>query len=152
MRRYDTWAAAVLFLVAILATLEARKLNLGEFGRPGPGFFPFYLALLFSIVSLALIFGSLRVAADMQASAQATNRVRAEKVVVTLAGLIVYAFLLEWLGFLLATFLLMLFLFKAVDPLRWHAAIAASLMTSLLSYVVFKKWLQVLLPTGSLGF
>src|SRR5919108_3629645 len=152
MRRYETWAAAFLFVVGILATFEARKLNLGEFGRPGPGFFPFYLALVFSIVSLALIVRSLQPAAGEQAAPQVSGKtLRPDRVVATLLGLIVYAFALDWLGFLFATFLLMLFLFKAVDPLAWPAAIGGSLATSLVSYVVFKIWLQVSLPAGLLG-
>jgi putative tricarboxylic transport membrane protein len=152
MRRYQTWAAALLFFVGLLATLEARKLNIGEFGRPGPGFFPFYLALAFSIVSLALIVRSLRAAASEEVTPQVSAQTpRAEKVVATVLGLIVYAFALEWLGFLFSTFTLMLFLFKAVDPLAWPAAIGGSLATSLLSYVVFKMWLQVSLPAGLLG-
>ena len=120
--------------------------------RPGPGFFPFYLALAFSLVSLALIFHSLRPPASEQAAPQVSAKTaRVEKVVATLLGLIIYAFALEWLGFLFSTFILMLFLFKAVDPLAWPAAIGGSLATSLLSYVVFKIWLQVSLPTGLLG-
>jgi putative tricarboxylic transport membrane protein len=152
MRRYQTWAAAFLFLVGLLATLEARKLTLGEFGRPGPGFFPFYLALVFTIVSLALILRSLRSAASEQPAPQRFAQIgRAEKVVAVLLGLLIYAFALEWLGFLLSTFILMIFLFKAIDPLAWPAAIGGSLATALLSYVVFKIWLQIALPVGLLG-
>lgn len=152
MRRYETWAAAFLFLIGLLATLEARKLNIGEFGRPGPGLFPFYLALVFTLVSLALILRSLRPPGSEQVAPQvSTKTVRAEKVVVALLGLIVYAFALEWVGFLFSTFILMLFLFKAIDPLAWPAAIGGSLATSLLSYIFFKMWLQVSLPAGLLG-
>jgi putative tricarboxylic transport membrane protein len=152
MRRYETWVAAFLLLVGLVAALETRKLNIGELGRPGPGFFPFYLALIFSIVSLALLLRSLRPAASQQVAPQVSAKtVRAEKVVATLLGLIVYAFALEWLGFVFSTFILMLFLFKAVDPLAWPTAIGGSLATSLLSYIVFKMWLQVSLPAGLLG-
>jgi len=152
MCRYQTWAAGFLFVVGLLATLEARKLNIGDFGRPGPGLFPFYLALVFSLVSLALILRSLQPGASEPVAAQVSAKpLRTEKVVATLLGLIVYAFALEWLGFLIATFILMLFLFKAVDPLAWPAAIGGSLATSLLSYVVFKMWLQLSLPAGLLG-
>jgi putative tricarboxylic transport membrane protein len=152
MRRYQTWAAVLLFLVGLLATFEARKLNLGEFGRPGPGFFPFCLALVFTLVSLALILRSLGSAASEQASPQRFAQTRrAKKVVTVLLGLVVYAFALEWLGFLLSTLILMLFLFKAIDPLGWPAAIGGSIATALLSYVVFKIWLQIALPAGLLG-
>lgn len=149
MARYQTWAAACLFVLGLLGILEARNLILGDLGRPGPGFFPFYLALVLSLISLALILRSLRPAASEQQVGP--KRLRTEKVVVTLVALILYAFALEWLGFLFSTFALMLFLFKAVDPLTWPAAIGGSLATSLLSYVVFKIWLQVALPIGLFG-
>lgn len=152
MPRHQTAAAGFLFVLSLLAVFEARKLDLGDIGRPGPGFFPFYLALFFALFSLALILRSLKPEANDQSHGQPSARTaRPGKVVATLVGLILYTFALEWLGFLLATFGLMLFLFKAVDPLRWPAAVGAALATSLVSYVVFKMWLQVSFPAGPLG-
>jgi putative tricarboxylic transport membrane protein len=151
MRRYETWAAAFLFLVGLFAAIEARKLSIGEFGRPGAGFFPFYLALVFVLISLGLIWKSLQAVKTERLPPQISSEAsHIGKVVTTLLALVVYVFALEWLGYILATFVLMLFLFKAVDPLTWPAAIGGSLSTSLLSYVVFKLWLQVSLPPGLL--
>ncbi|HEU4344734.1 MAG TPA: tripartite tricarboxylate transporter TctB family protein [Candidatus Binatia bacterium] len=152
MPRHQTAAAGFLFVLSVLAVFEARKLDLGDIGRPGPGFFPFYLALFFALFSLALILRSLKPAANDQSRGQpSASRARPGKVVATLVALIIYTFSLEWLGFLLATFGLMLFLFKAVDPLGWPAAVGGALATSLVSYVVFKMWLQVSFPAGPLG-
>jgi hypothetical protein len=149
--RYQTWAAALLFLVGLFAAIEAHKLGIGELRRPGAGFFPFYLALVISLLSVALIRQSLRRGTTGRLSPQSTTQApHIGKVVMTLLALAFYVFALEWLGYILATFALMLFLFKAVDPLPWAAAIGGSLSTSLLSYVLFKVWLQVSLPAGLL--
>ena len=150
MRRHDLWAAVFLLLFGVLASVETRKLTIGELGRPGPGFFPFFLAAVLSIVSLALLFQSLRI----KSAKETTHRTEARqwgKVAWTLFGLVVYAFVLESLGFLLSTFFLMLFLFRAVDPLRWPVAIAGALTTSFLTYAIFKLWLQIPFPSGPWG-
>jgi hypothetical protein len=55
-------------------------------------------------------------------------------------------------GFWIATFLLMIFLFKGVEPTRWLIAVTSSLITVFLSYVVFKVLLLVEFPQGILGF
>jgi putative tricarboxylic transport membrane protein len=151
MPRYQTWAAVFLFVVGLVATIEARKLSIGEFGRPAAGFFPFYLALVFSLISAALIWQSRQTETTERLPRQGATKVpQPVKVATTLLALIVYVFALEWLGYILATSILMLVLFKAVDPLTWPAAIGGSLSTSLLSYFVFKVWLQVSLPAGLL--
>jgi putative tricarboxylic transport membrane protein len=151
VRRTQTCAAAFLFVVGLVATIEARKLSIGEFGRPGAGFFPFYLAIAFSLMSLALVWQSLTPGTSERLAPQSAPKAfHPVKAVTTLLALIVYVFALDWLGYIVATFVLMLFLFKAVDPLTWPAAIGGSLATSLLSYVIFKVWLQVSLPAGLL--
>jgi len=149
MRKSDLWSGGVLLLFGLLAALEAGKLTVGEPGRPGPGFFPFFLAVALSLVALALLVRSVLKAGKSEAVHQGSAvLVRWGKVASTLVGLFAYAFLLEPLGFLLATVLLMLFLFRAVDPVRWAAAAGGALATSLLSYTLFKFGLGVRLPPG----
>ena len=70
----------------------------------------------------------------------------------TLVSLLVYALVLERLGFLLATFALLLFFFKALQRQRWLVAVGGALATSLLTYLVFRTWLGVNLPGGLWSF
>jgi len=152
MRNSDLWSAGVLLLFGLLASFEARQLTVGEPGKPGPGFFPFFLAVALSLVALALVVRSVRNAREPTAVLRGPEApLRRGSVAWTLVGLFAYAFVLEGLGFLLATVLLMLFLFRAVDPLRWPAAVGGSLATSLLSYALFKFGLGVRLPPGPWG-
>jgi hypothetical protein len=67
-------------------------------------------------------------------------------------ALIVYALLLEWLGFILTTLLLVGFLLRTIYPQKWSVVISASVLTSLMTYVVFRVWLQTQLPAGILSF
>lgn len=148
IRRRDSWAVGVLLCFGLAAIVEARRLAVGEPRQPGPGFFPFWSAVAFSIVAAALLVHSFRFRPSM---ASASGPLRRQALVLTFLSLFGYALALEPLGFLLATFLLMLVLFRSVDPLAWPAAVGGSLATSLLAYALFKVWLQVQLPAGPWG-
>jgi hypothetical protein len=152
MRRRDLWAAGFLLFFGLVATVESWRLNIGAVGRPGPGFFPFYLALGLSIVGLALLVQPLLIRQADDKAAQASKKPAATwKIAWILVGLVLYAYTFETIGFLLATFCLMIFLFRAVDPLSWPFTIGGSIASSLLTYWIFKMWLQVQLPAGPWG-
>jgi putative tricarboxylic transport membrane protein len=74
-----------------------------------------------------------------------------KKNLLVLAALFLYVFLLEILGYMISTFLLMLFLFRAIKAQSWVVLIAGSVFTSLSTYFLFKFWLQVQFPVGILG-
>jgi uncharacterized BrkB/YihY/UPF0761 family membrane protein len=55
------------------------------------------------------------------------------------------------LGFILSTVLLLLFLFKAVEPQKWSWAVLGAVISTLTAYGVFQLWLGTQLPRGFLG-
>jgi putative tricarboxylic transport membrane protein len=136
-------AAIVLLVFGLLALEEARKLRFGSIARPGPGFFPVVLGAAFSLVCLALAVNAFRAP---EAGGAPSARLGWPKIAATMAALCVYALVLERVGFVLATFALLLFFFKALEGQRWLVALAGSLATSVVTYLVFKVWLQVQLP------
>lgn len=79
------------------------------------------------------------------------ERTRWPKVVLTLVFIFVYGLLLEPLGFLLTTFLMMGFLLRLIEPQRWRTVIAGAVLSALGSYLIFQVWLEVELPKGFLG-
>ena len=149
MRRADVGSALFLLLFGLAGAGEARRLALGTPGRPGPGFFPFSLGIALALIGVALL-----VRAVWGGRIESAYRLRAGerphrwKVVATLAAMFLYAFVLEVLGFVLATALLVLFLFRAIEPQPWAVALGGSLLTALGAYVLFKRWLGVQLPAG----
>ena len=150
MRRRDLGAAAVLLAFGLVAVSQALGLRLGSAAVPGPGFFPLGLAFAFSLVSLGLLVTALRtLPGPAPPRADAGGRF---KVLGVLGALLLYALTLEWLGFPLVTFGLLLFFFKALQRQRWLVAIGGSLVTSLATYLIFKLWLGVNLPAGPWRF
>jgi hypothetical protein len=132
----------------LVALEEARKLRIGAIARPGPGFFPVVLAAAFSLVCVALLVNAVRA---RDGDAVPVARLGWSKIAATMAALFVYAFALEHVGFVAATFALLLFFFKALERQRWPVALASSLATALVTYLVFKVWLNVQLPAAPWG-
>jgi len=149
VRRRELAAAAVLLAFGLFAITQARGLRFGTVAAPGPGFFPLSLAVALSLVGIGLIVHAWR---TDPAPAEAPTDLRRAAVVGTFVSLLIYALVLEWLGFLLATFALLVFFFRVLQRQSWVVVFAGSLATSLLSYLVFKTWLGVNLPGGLLQF
>ncbi len=69
-----------------------------------------------------------------------------------LGVLVLYAIFLNTLGFLLVTFLMMVYLFRVIKPMSWKKILGGAFLTAFGSYAVFELWLQAQLPRGIFGF
>ncbi len=74
------------------------------------------------------------------------------KVSPVLILLVLYAVLLDTLGFLIVTFLLIFLLLEVIYRRKWWVGLITALAGSLGSYLIFQVWLQSQLPKGLLGF
>jgi len=152
VRHRELAAAAVLLAFGLFAVVRASGLRFGTVAAPGPGFFPLCLAMALCLAAVGLIVRAWRAAPAGAPAPTATASPRRFAVAGTLGALLVYALVLEWLGFLLATFALLVFFFRALQRQSWLVVVTGSLATSLLSYLVFKTWLGINLPGGLLHF
>ena len=150
MRRRELAAAAVLLAFGLFAVTQARGLRFGTVAAPGPGFFPLCLAAALSLAGVGLLVQAWR--ATPAGAVASTAGARRFAVAGTLVSLLIYALVLEWVGFLLATFGLLVFFFRALQRQSWLVVVTGSLATSLLAYLVFKTWLRVNLPGGLFHF
>ena len=149
----EAWPPALLSVAGLVAVNEARRLRFGTVTVPGPGLFPLVLAVGFTLVCLVLFVAALRApagAAAARSGGAGEGGIR-WKVLATLGVMLAYAFALEPLGFVAATCGLLCFFFRALEGMRWTVAVAASALTSVVTYVVFKVWLYVRLPPGPWG-
>jgi putative tricarboxylic transport membrane protein len=147
-----TYLLANLFWLALAvpAAVEAWRLHVGTVRAPGAGFLPFYAAILLGALALVSLVQDLKA---MSGPASALwGGVRWGRWVTMVAALFLYIALLERLGFLLATFLLMLVLFRLLEPYRWTTVLVFSLCTMAAAYLFFVVMLESRLPVGPLGF
>ena len=148
--RSDIAVAAILLALAGYIFLAASALPFGTARVPQTAFFPKTLAVLLAILSLVVLAQAL---AGKKAPSDADKIGSAGwfRIVASLATLIGFALVLQPLGFLLSTFLLMVCLLRAIEAQSWGKVIAVALATSLLTYGLFAWLLGVPLPAGVLG-
>ena len=149
MKKHDRYTSIFWVGVGFYITYEGYLLRIGTFQEPRPGFVIFWAGLTLAGLSLTLFVQTFR-ARDGRPK-MVWKDVRWSKVVKLMAALVVYALVFKWAGFLLSTFLLLLFLLKGLEPQRWFVAIAVSVATVVLCYVIFGVFLESHFPEGILG-
>ncbi|OGP68723.1 MAG: hypothetical protein A2170_04735 [Deltaproteobacteria bacterium RBG_13_53_10] len=149
MRRLEFFVSLLLVLFSLLVCREAYRLSLGRPAVPGAGLFPFLLGGILVGLSLLYFFKSWN---DWRREEEIPlwEGLRWKKVLLVLGALFAYGLLLEKVGFLFCTFLLLMSLFRWVDRQRWYWVYGGALGISVLCYLVFKIWLKIQLPVGFL--
>lgn len=115
MERYDRISSLIWLALAILICIESLRMPLGSFYDPGPGFLPLGSGVSLGLLSLGNYFYSRR--KKIQEAREALYpKERLKNLGSVLAVLFGFAISLEFLGFLITTFLLLLVLFRAIEP------------------------------------
>lgn len=144
-------AASAIFWVAmaILACYGATRLGLGSVTEPGAGFIFFWAGLMLALLSLIVLVDSIRGTEDMIADMEKMNWA---KIALILLSLLLYAYFLEKLGFVLTTFVLLSFLLGWIESTNWGRAVAIASAAALACFAIFELWLKIRLPKGIFGF
>lgn len=149
MERTRDLAAGIGFLVlALVGMEESLRLPLGRWDSPAPGLFPLLLSVILAALALALLVGALARHGTAPADGVAGSR----RAWWTTGSLVAFYLLLEPLGFLVASLLLLLFLLRAIAGQRWGVAVAVGVGASVSSYLLFDRLLRLPLPRGLIGF
>jgi hypothetical protein len=141
---------AVLAAIALVALAISLRLGVWRQNSPGEGLFPFLTALAmlaFGTAGLARDWLALKRAQDHPA---ATDRSGLTRVAAYLGALIFYAASLEFLGFIAASALTLVFILRVAERYRWLATLALTAGTVIGCQVLFVLWLGAILPTGTL--
>jgi putative tricarboxylic transport membrane protein len=74
------------------------------------------------------------------------------KIGLVLLSLLLYAFFLERLGFVVTTFVLLIFLLSWIEQTNWARSLGVASAAALGSFAIFELWLKIRLPKGIFGF
>ena len=149
-RAWDQVAAAAGVTGGVLVIVLGRRLDFGAWNNPGPGMMPVLLGLFLAGLSAALWIMTAR--REPSADPQPWVAARLWPVLSTLAVLLVYAALLDTLGYVVATFLVLIVLLRVLEPPRWSTTVLGAAVVTAASYGVFVRLLQVQLPRAAWGF
>jgi putative tricarboxylic transport membrane protein len=121
---------------------------MGKWRHPGPGFFPFGLAIALILLSLALIFKHWKKDPSPQPFWPERTWLRP---LLGVAILVSYALVVDVIGFILTTFLFLIIWMRVIERLRWRTILSISVGTTVALYLIFNLFLEVPLPSGFLG-
>ncbi len=147
----DTLTTSFCLLFGIYFSVESYRLGLGKLQMPGPGYFPFGASVLFAICSaVAFVTSMRRKSGDVRAGSP--EPLHWWNIVFVLGGMLGYILALDWLGFLLCTFMLLILVIRFVARQGWVFSLTVSLIMALGSHILFDLLLNAQLPTGLLKF
>jgi putative tricarboxylic transport membrane protein len=154
MRQGRLIATGAMLVFCLFAMWQSLLLSLTDRLGPGPGFFPFWLALIGAVLAVALLVTTFREAVD---PADAGTRVLPHGVGgqrwLAIVGLLAAVTLvMDYVGFRLAMLIFNAALVVALGERRWWMIAVFAVLGSIGVYYVFTTWLDVLLPVGRIGF
>lgn len=131
-------------VVATPVAITSWGFGVGSPQSPGAGFWPLAIALVMLGLGAILV---LRPNPD-EVSESDDGDSRWSKFGISLASLVFYIALLESLGYLLTTALMLLAQLRLVEGRSWRSSFLIAILASVISLVVFKVLLRVSLPLG----
>jgi len=144
----DRVSGTALLVFALAIAWEAAKLPFGSINAPDAGFFPLSLAVALALLSGLIVLGTWL--PETAAAAMPSWR-GASRVSVAVATMTAYVAVIDWLGYLLATAVVMLLLLRGIERLKWRTSVVVTAFSVVGSYVLFRR-LGVPLPPGIVPF
>jgi putative tricarboxylic transport membrane protein len=154
MRQGRLIATGAMLVFCLFAMWQSLLLSLTDRLGPGPGFFPFWLAVIGAVLAVALLVTTFREAAD---PADAETRVLpygagGQRWLAIVGLLAAVTLVMDYVGFRLAMLVFNAALVVALGERRWWMIAVFAVLGSFGVYYVFTTWLDVLLPVAPFGF
>ena len=135
--------------LGLFVMVLSHQLGLGGLHNPGPGFMPFLLGCFLCTTSFYTLLTSPRKREESGGAAKdERGQIDFGKLCLVLASLFAYPLLLERLGYLITTLLILIILFRTMNN-RWSSVLLASVLTVLISFLLF-TYLGIRFPKGIL--
>ena len=138
--------------ISIFVCIESIQVSLGTFHSPGPGFLPFWAGVVLGTFSIILIVTSIVKKKGREKLTEMWKGMAWMKVILVLFSLFLYILLLPRIGYITATFGLMIFMSGIIKRSKLWTQVVIPLITVLASYFIFNTWLGIQLPKGIFGF
>ena len=159
MRQGRLVATGVMLVLCLLAAWQSFLLPLTDRLGPGPGFFPFWIALIGIVLAITVLVVTVREPATAPAEAgddEGAGRILpsgpgASRWFAIVALLAAATAAMELLGFRITMLVFNAGLAIALGERRWWLVALFAVMGSVGVFYLFTTWLDVLLPVGRFG-
>ena len=145
---YRRYPAIFFILFSVYVCAVSYRLGLGSLHKPGAGFMPFWSGVSVGILAAIVLIQDF---VSRRAAEENREKVAWKSIALSLFFFLVYILVLERLGYIISTVLFVGIILKAIERKGWFLSSWVAVVMALVSYYIFKVWLQAELPKGLLG-
>ena len=145
---YRRYPAIFFILFSIYVCIVSYRLGLGSLHKQGSGFMPFWSGVSVGILAAIVLIQDF---VSRRATEENREKVAWKSIALSLFFFLVYILVLEPLGYIISTVLFVGIILKAIERKGWFLSSWVAVVMALVSYYIFKVWLQAELPKGLLG-
>ena len=159
--RKDIAGSLVLILFSLTFLIYTTRYPLDDWENPGPAVFPLLLGgvlLFLAVWQLIRAFLSPKAPDRLRGKGSMIIAVKAffldnqgeAKVLIMTALLVLYILMMQWIGFFVSTFLLVILASRLMEAKDWVRPIVLSAGVCLFCYFLFVVWIKLSFPRGIL--
>lgn len=143
IRNQRDFGAGIMYMViGIFFTFVATRYQMGTAAKMGPGYFPFYLGLLMTLLGLLVLVKSFGATAAIEKIPKFNWRIIAQ----ITGAVVLYGLLLPRLGFLVAVLVLVFVSASASKEFTWKGTAINAAFLVAFTYSVFVLGLKLQFP------
>ncbi|MDA8124649.1 MAG: tripartite tricarboxylate transporter TctB family protein [Deltaproteobacteria bacterium] len=142
-KTFDTIAGCVFLIVGVFFIVASTGISASSYGsKVGPNIFPTGLGTILVLLSVIVIAQARRAAPEAEKKQQRNYK----RFALVLSSTFLYVLLFETLGYVISTFLYLLFVFQVMDRKRPLIAVLIAAVFAAAVYIVYVVVLQGTLP------
>lgn len=142
-KTFDRFAGLAFAAVGVAFMVLSKQLSTSAYGSEvGPDIFPFWLGLLLCLLSVRLLYETLKYKDGTKAGAPLDYK----RFLIIFVSAVLYAWFIEDIGYVIGTFLFLVIGFQTMERGKWLTTIMIAGGFSFGVYYVFVKLLQGSLP------
>jgi putative tricarboxylic transport membrane protein len=150
MQKAERIVATLCVLLGLAIFWQARGMEYLTSIGPGPGFFPWWLGLILTGLSVAWLLSAM-----WRSEQKAESRFFPEwrglrRILLVTGAILAVGIVMEFVGFQLAMFAFVAFVLTALGWRGWGLTITLSVVMSFGVYHAFTRWLDVRLPQATI--
>ena len=144
----DAIVAVVLFVIATVVVIEARRLGSGwTSDGPGSGYFPFYIGLILGVSALGIFYQA--VFGKSRDSGAFVDQLQAKRVLSVLLPAAVYVLAIVFVGIYVASALYILLFMIILGKYPPAKSLMLAVVINVFFFLLFEVWFKVPLYKGT---
>ena len=142
------WEGVFLFVVSVfgisMSFISHKDFNVEW--KLSPYLFPLIISFFLLILSISIIMQGLKDESEKKEK----SKIDIKSLLIFGLVCLLYLLVFNFLGFVLSTIILLVLLMMLLGERRWWFILLVSVISSLVIYLVFAKYLSVMLPKGKI--